>query len=45
MTRTLISVAAIALIGVFALARLTWGFTLLTAEAARRQSVAAAPIA
>jgi len=43
-TRTLIAVLLIGAIGVFALARLTHGFTVLTAEAARRQAVAAAPI-
>src|ERR1700678_2160682 len=45
MTRTLIAMLAIAAIGVFAFAFLTHGFTVLTAETARRQAVAAAPSA
>jgi protein SCO1/2 len=45
MTRTLIAMLAIAAIGVFAFACLTHGFTVLTAETARRQAVAAAPAA
>jgi protein SCO1/2 len=45
MTRTLIAMLAIAAIGVFAFAFLTHGFTVLTAETARRQAVAAAPAA
>jgi protein SCO1/2 len=45
MTRTLIAILAIVVLGALAFARLTHGFTVLTAEAARRQSVAAAPIA
>jgi protein SCO1 len=45
MTRTLIATLAIVAIGVLAFARLTHGFTALTAETARRQAVAAAPIA
>jgi protein SCO1 len=45
MMRTLIAMLAIAVIGVFAFARLTHGFTVLTSETARRQAVAAAPIA
>jgi protein SCO1/2 len=45
MTRTLIAMSAIAAIGVFAFGCLTHGFTVLTAEMARRQAVAAAPAA
>jgi protein SCO1/2 len=45
MTRTLIAMLAIVAIGVFAFAFLTHGFTVLTAETARRQAVAAAPAA
>jgi protein SCO1/2 len=45
MTRTLIAMLAIASIGVLSFGRLTHGFTVLTAEAARRRAVAAAPVA
>jgi protein SCO1/2 len=45
MTRTVIAITAIVLTGILALGRLTHGFTVLTAEAARRQAVAAAPSA
>jgi protein SCO1/2 len=45
MTRTLIAMLAIAVSGVFAFACLTHGFTVLTSETARRQAVAAEPIA
>jgi protein SCO1 len=45
MTRTLIAMLAIAVIGVFAFACLTHGFTVLTSETERRQAVAAEPIA
>jgi protein SCO1/2 len=45
MTRTMVAMLAIAVIAVFAFARLTHGFTVLTSETARRQAVAAAPIA
>lgn len=45
MTRTLLAMLAIVGTGVFAFARLTHGFSLLTAEAARRQAVAADPVA
>jgi protein SCO1/2 len=44
MTRTLIAMLAIVVIGVLTFARLTHGFTVLTAETSRRQAVAAAPI-
>jgi len=44
MTRTLIAMLAIVVIGVLTFARLTHGFTVLTAETARRQAVAAAPV-
>jgi protein SCO1 len=44
MTRTLIASLAVLTAGVLAFAWLTRGFTVLTAESARRQSVAAAPI-
>jgi protein SCO1 len=44
MTRTLIAILAILVIAVCAFARLTHGFTVLTAEEARRETVAAAPI-
>jgi protein SCO1 len=44
MTRTLIAILATVMIGTQAWSRLTDGFTVLTAEAARRQSVAAEPI-
>jgi protein SCO1/2 len=45
MTRTLIAMLALVVITVVAFARLTHGFTLLTAEAARRQAVAADAVA
>jgi protein SCO1 len=45
MTRTLVAIMAIAVLAVFAFSRLTDGFTVLTSETARRQAVAAAPIA
>jgi protein SCO1 len=45
MTRTLIAMLAIAAVGVLAFACLTHGFTVLTSETARRQAVAAEPIA
>src|SRR3984957_20468756 len=45
MTRTLIAMLAIAAIGVFAFACRPHGFTVLPAETARRQAVAAAPAA
>jgi protein SCO1/2 len=45
MTRTLIAMLAIVVIGVCAIARLTDAFTVLTAEAARRHAVAAEPVA
>jgi protein SCO1 len=45
MTRTLIAMLAIAAVGVLAFACLTHGFTALTSETARRQAVAAEPIA
>ena len=45
MTRTLIAVLAIVVLGALAFARLTHNFTVLTAEAARRQAAATAPIA
>jgi protein SCO1 len=45
MTRTLIVMSAIVVLGALAFARLTHNFTVLTAEAARRQAVAAAPVA
>jgi protein SCO1 len=45
MTRTLIAMSAIVALGVLAFARLTHTFTVLTAEAARRQAVTVAPIA
>ncbi|MEA3109550.1 MAG: hypothetical protein QOI88_4155 [Gammaproteobacteria bacterium] len=44
MTRTLIATLAVLIAGVLAFAGLTRGFTVLTAESARRQAVAAAPI-
>jgi protein SCO1 len=44
MTRTLIASLAVLMAGVLAFAGLTRGFTVLTAESARRQAVAAAPI-
>jgi protein SCO1/2 len=44
MTRTLIATLAVLTAGVLAFAGLTRGFTVLTAESARRQAVAAAPI-
>jgi protein SCO1/2 len=44
MTRTLIATLLVLTAGVLAFSRLTRGFTVLTAENARRQSVAAAPI-
>jgi protein SCO1/2 len=44
MTRTLIATLAVLMAGVLAFAGLTRGFTVLTAESARRQAVAAAPI-
>jgi protein SCO1/2 len=44
MTRTLIASLAVLMAGVLAFAGLTRGFTILTAESARRQTVAAAPI-
>ena len=44
MTRTLIVTLAVLTAGVLAFAGLTRGFTVLTAESARRQAVAAAPI-
>jgi protein SCO1/2 len=45
MTRTLIAMLAIAAVGVLAFAGLTHGFTVLTSETARRQAVAAEPMA
>jgi protein SCO1/2 len=45
MTRTLIAMLAIAAVGVLAFGCLTHGFTVLTSETARRQAVAAEPIA
>ena len=45
MTRTLIATLAVLTAGVLAFAGLTRGFTVITAESARRQAVAAAPIA
>jgi protein SCO1 len=45
MTRTLIAMLAIGVIGALAFACLTHGFTVLTSETARRQAVAAEPIA
>jgi protein SCO1/2 len=44
MTRTLIATLAVLIAGVLAFAGLTRGFTVFTAESARRQAVAAAPI-
>jgi protein SCO1/2 len=44
MTRTLIATLLVLTAGVLAFSGLTRGFTVLTAESARRQSVAAAPI-
>ena len=44
MTRTLIATLLVLTAGVIAFSGLTRGFTVLTAESARRQSVAAAPI-
>src|SRR5258708_38868552 len=44
MTRTLIASLAVLIAGVLAFAGLTRGFTVITAESARRQAVAAAPI-
>jgi protein SCO1 len=44
MTRTPIAILAIVALGALAFACLTHGFTVLTAEAARRQVVASAPI-
>jgi protein SCO1 len=44
MTRTLIATSIILVAAVFAFARLTHGFSVLTAEAARREAVAAVPI-
>ncbi len=44
MTRTLIATLLVLTAGVLAFSGLTHGFTVLTAESARRQSVAAAPI-
>jgi len=43
--RTLIATVAVVLIGVSAFARLTHGFSALTTETARREAVAAQPIA
>jgi protein SCO1 len=45
MTRTLIAMLAIGVIGALSFACLTHGFTVLTSETARRQAVAAEPIA
>lgn len=45
MTRTLVAMLAIGVIGALAFACLTHGFTVLTSETARRQAVAAEPIA
>lgn len=45
MIRTLIATMAVTLFGVLAFAELTRGFTVLTAESARRQMVRAEPIA
>ena len=45
MTRTLLATLAVLVAGTFAFSRLTHGFTVLTAESARRQAVARAPIA
>jgi protein SCO1 len=44
MTRTLTATLAVLMAGVLAFAGLTRGFTVITAESARRQAVAAAPI-
>jgi protein SCO1/2 len=44
MTRTLVATLLVLTAGVIAFSGLTRGFTVLTAESARRQSVAAAPI-
>jgi protein SCO1/2 len=44
MTRTLIATLLVLTAGVLAFSGLTRGFTVLTAESARRQSVAAAPL-
>jgi protein SCO1/2 len=44
MTRSLIATLAVLVIGILSFAGLTRGFTVLTAESARRQAVAAAPI-
>jgi len=44
MTRSLIATLAVLVVGVLSFACLTKGFTVLTAESARRQAVAAAPI-
>ena len=44
MTRSLIATLAVLVAGVLSFACLTRGFTVLTAESARRQAVAAAPI-
>ena len=45
MTRTVMAMLAIVALGVFAFARLTDGFTVLTAESARRHAVAIKPVA
>ncbi len=44
MSRTLIATLAVLLAGVLAFAQLTHGFSVITAEAARRQAVAVAPV-